>query len=301
MNILLTGASGMLGSYLYPLLKEDNVVTTLQREGADICCDLIKSVPDFGDKAFDLVVHTAGSSDESEAFSLNHDGTQRLLDALQQNPPKEFVYISSWEVYSPDSGENVPEDHQLWAASKVGQAKARAEELVGRWCADRNVLLTIIRPARMFGKGLKGEMASLFADVINGRFLHVRGNEARISIICASDVAYAIKKLHSIGGIYNLSDGKEATWLELAEAMSANSGAMKRQITLPEKWAVLAWRLVPWIPAVRASLSPEILNCRRKSLTLASDLIKATLADWNPFPTLEVISRENKEYQYIDA
>lgn len=300
MNILLTGASGMLGRYLHPLLKEYNVVTTLQREGADICCDLTKGVPEIGDKAFDLVVHAAGTSDEIEAISLNYEGTRRLLDALCKNPPKEFVFVSCWEVYSPDSGENVKEDHPLWAATKVGQSKALAEELLIKWCDERGVILTIVRPARMFGKGMKGEMARLFNDVINGRFLHVRGNEARISIVCASDVADAIKNLHSIGGIYNISDGKDTSWLELAEAMSANSGAMKRQITLPEKYAKLAWKIVPWLPAVKASLSPETQSYRRKPFTLSSERIKATLLDWNPYLALEVIRRENKKYPYID-
>ncbi len=49
MNVLITAASGMLGGYLLPILKnEDNFVTTLQRHDADIVCDLTKASPDFG-------------------------------------------------------------------------------------------------------------------------------------------------------------------------------------------------------------------------------------------------------------
>lgn len=300
MKILLTGASGMLGGYLLPILKDDNVVTTLQRHDADIICDLTKDTPDFGQKTFDLVIHAAGSHDETDALDLNLEGTQRLLNALSDNPPKEFVYLSSWEVYSPDSGEDVKEDHQLWASTKVGQSKARAEDLVGKWCAEHEVLLTILRPARMFGKGVKGEMKTLFNDVINSRYIHVRDNNARLSLVCASDVAEAIKNLHSVGGIYNVADQAGASWIELAEAMSANSGAMKRQTFLPKKWAEVAWKFTPWIPAVKASLSPETLSHRSKTLTLSTDLLKKTLPNWNPFPTIDVISRKNKDYPYLD-
>ncbi len=170
MNILITGASGMLGGYLLPILKnEDNVVTTLQRHGADIICDLTKDIPDFGSKKFDLVVHAAGSHNDADALELNLEGTRRLLDSLASNPPKEFVYISSWEVYSPDSGEDVKENHQLWASTKVGQSKARAEEIVRKWAVEHGVLLTVVRPARMFGKGVKGEMKTLYNKVINSR------------------------------------------------------------------------------------------------------------------------------------
>lgn len=301
MRILVTGASGMLGGYLLPILKnEDNIVTTLHRHDADIICDLTKDIPNFGDKKFDLVIHAAGSHDETDAFELNLEGTRRLLEALEANPPKEFVYVSSWEVYSPDSGEDVKEDHQLWAATKVGQSKARAEEIVRKWCAEHNVLMTVVRPARMFGKGVKGEMKTMFNDVINSRYIHIRGNDARLSLVCAANVASAIKKLHSIGGIYNVSDGKDASWIELAEAMSANCGAMKRQTFLPKKWADVAWKVASWIPAVRTSLSPEVLLRRSKTLTLSDEALKDALPDWNPYPTIEVISRANKDYPYQD-
>ncbi|MDE6741866.1 MAG: NAD(P)-dependent oxidoreductase [Muribaculaceae bacterium] len=300
MKILLTGATGMLGGYLLPMLKEDNEVNTLQRHSADIICDLTSTIPDFDENSFDLVVHAAGSTDDDTALELNLEGTRRLLQGLEKNPPKELVYLSSWEVYSPDSGENVTEEHQTWASTKVGQSKARAEQYVKEWCDQRNVTLTILRPARMFGTGVHGEMKRMFNDVVNSRYIHVRGNDACLSLVCAVDVAEAVKRLHSIGGIYNLSDGKGATWIALAEAMSANSGAMKRQTFLPKKWAETAWKLTSWIPAVRASLSPEILAVRSKTLTLSDFKIRDMLQGWNPYPTIEVINRQCESYPYSE-
>lgn len=300
MKILITGASGMLGAYLLPMLKDGNEVKTLQRHDADIISDLTVSVPYLGNEAFDLVVHAAGSTEDNTALDLNVEGTRRLLQGLEKYPPKEFIFLSSWEVYSPDSGENVTEEHQTWASSKVGQSKARAELLVKEWCDQRNVTLTILRPARMFGTGVHGEMKRLFNDVVNSRYIHVRDNEARLSLVCAIDVAEAVKKLHAVGGTYNISDGKGASWIELAEAMSANSGAMKRQTFLPKKWADTAWKLTPWIPAVRASLSPEVLAVRSKTLTLSDSKIKELLQEWNPYPTIEVISRQCESYPYLE-
>ena len=300
MKILLTGASGMLGGYVLPMLRELGDVTTLQRHDADIICDLTADTPDFGEKTFDLVAHAAGSTEDDIAFDLNLEGTRRLLQGLEKNPPKEFVYLSSWEVYSLDSGENVTEQHQMWASSKVGQSKARAEQLVGEWCGQRNVTLTILRPARMFGTGVHGEMKRLFNDVVNSRYIHVRGNEARLSLICAADVAEAIKSLHAVGGTYNVSDGKDATWIALAEAMSANSGAMKRQTLLPNKWAETAWKVASWIPAVKASLSPETLALRSKTLTLSDSAIREAIPEWSPYPAIKVITRQCESYPYSE-
>lgn len=297
----MTGASGLLGSYLLPLMKEDYKVTTLQRHDAEVECDLASSVPDLSGHRFDLVVHAAGSCAETDALAVNLEGTRHLLQALEGNPPSEFVYLSSWEVYSPDAGEGVDENKQLWASTKCGQSKALAEKLVGEWCADHDVLLTVLRPARMLGKGVKGEMRSMFNDVVNSRYIHIRDNEARLSLVCASDVAAAIKKLHSIGGIYNVSDGRDPRWIDLAEAMSANCGAMKRQTFLPAKWAAFAWRVAPWIPAVKASLRPETLARRSKTLTLSDAAIRNALREeWQPFAAIEVLSRTCKDYPYLD-
>lgn len=300
MKILLTGASGMLGGYLRPILDSLGEVTTLGRSSGNIVCDLASHTPDLCEKSFALVVHAAGSSDESDAFDVNLEGTRHLLEALEKNPPKEMVYVSSWEVYSQDSGEDVEENHQRWASSKTGRSKAQAEDFVGKWCADRGVTLTIVRPARMMGKGVKGEMKRLFNDVIRNRYIHVRGNDARLSLVCAIDVAKVIAALYPIGGTYNITDGKGAKWIELAEAMSANSGAMKRQTFLPEKWASAAWRYASWIPAVKASLAPETLARRSKTLTLSDAALRNAIAEWNPFPTIDVINRSCTEYRYLD-
>lgn len=290
----------MLGRYLHTLLGRDHEVTTLQRADADICCDLRVATPTLAGRKFDLVVHAAGTQEEAEALSVNRDGTIHLLAALEENPPRGLVFVSSWEVYSPDSGENVGEEHQLWASTKVGQSKALAEGLAAEWCKRYGVVLTIVRPARMFGKGVKGEMASLFSDVAASRYIHVRDNDARLSLICASDVAEAIAGLHHAGGIYNLTDGRDARWIELADALSANCGLSKRQIFLPEKWAQAAWRYARWVPAVKASLSPATLARRSKTLTLSTEKITAALPAWHPYKAIDVIARKDKDYPYED-
>lgn len=299
-SFLVTGASGMLGRYLLRRLAGEGDVTTLQRHDADIVCDLGEKIPCLGDKKFDTVFHLAGSCDESDAVKTNHTGTIHLLRALEEHPPKRLVFISSWEVYSPDSGEEVEEGHRLWAATKTGQSKATAETALREWSAEHGVVLTVLRPARMFGKGIKGEMKRMFSDVVSARYIHVRDNDARLSLVCAIDVAEAAARLRGIGGTFNVTDGTGTRWIDLADAMSANCGQMKRQTFLPQQWARTAWRFAPWLLAVKASLDPAVLARRSKTLTLSDTALRTALPDWNPYAAIDVIRRDNKDYPYED-
>ena len=117
MNILLTGATGFLGSIIYKHLHRLNYqITTLGRSKAHVNCALDKSVPGFN-QAFDLVVHSAGKAhsipktekEKSEFFKVNVDGTLNLLRGLENALPKALVFISSVSVYGLANGELINE------------------------------------------------------------------------------------------------------------------------------------------------------------------------------------------------
>lgn len=295
--ILITGAGGMLGSYLLEEFAEEKVSTLGKRQESDYVVDLSKDTPDFEGKKFETVIHTAGCEDGGEAMALNLEGTKRLLKALEDNPPENFVYISSYKVYSRDAGENVTEDANLWASDEVGKSKALAEQYLRDWCETRDVTLSIIRPARMFGNGVHGETLRLFNDALSGKYVHIRGNDAKVSLVCALDVAKAIKEIYTRGGVYNAADPEPVRFIDLVEAMTANAGALKRMTHLPAQWAEWLWRLGRWIPSIDRNLHPSVVEARMKSLTL--DGTRLSKASGHPYhSTLAVISRSHPTYPY---
>lgn len=296
-KVLITGAGGMLGGYLHEAFKLNEVKTLGLNEGADYRVDLRKETPDFSADRFDTVIHAAGTEDEAEAFDLNLEGSRRLLDALEQFPPRYMVFISSFRVYSRDAGENVDEESSTWATDNVGKSKMRAEELMREWCQTNNVCLTIIRPARMFGNGVKGETLRLFNDALSGKYIHIRGNDARISLVTALDVARAIQKVYKNGGIYNAADGRNPKFIEMVEAMTANAGAKKRMTHLPAAWAEWIWRLGRWVSFVNRNLSPETVESRMKTLTLDGRKL-AREADIDYHDTIEVMEHQDPDYPY---
>ena len=287
----------MLGSYVVAQFADTDIKTLGKSRENDFTVDLRHSRPDFNGVRFETVIHTAGTEDADEAMSLNLEGTKRLLSALEEGVPDNFVYISSHKVYSRDAGEMVTEDTNTWASDEVGKSKALAEEYVRKWCDARGVTLTVIRPARMFGNGVKGETLQLFNDALSGKYIHIRGNDAKVSLVCALDVARGIKAVYEIGGIYNAADGHPVKYIDMVEAMTANAGAKKRMTHLPATWAEWVWRLGRWIPSIQRNLAPETVEARMKTLTLDGNHL-AERARLSYHDTLAVIERKDRDYPY---
>ena len=294
---MITGAGGMLGQYICEQFNDSSVKTLGLRDSSDFRVNLTSEMPDFSGERFSSVIHCAGTEEDKDAMSLNYEGTKRLLAALETIPPENFVFISSYRVYSRDAGEDLVEETNSWASDETGRSKALAEDLVKKWCEEKGVTLTIIRPARMFGNGVKGDSLILFNDAISGKYIHIRGNDARISLVTALDVARAIKKIHKSGGLYNAADGMNPRFIEMVEAMSANNGAKKRMTHLPAAWAEWLWRLFRWIPSIERNLSPAVVESRMKTLTLNGSRL-AERAGIAYHDTIKVIDHTDSSYPY---
>lgn len=230
---------------------------------------------------------------------IYNEVSAELLHHLAHRPerPDALVFISTWEVYSPDAGEEIDEGTPAAPATPFGQTCLCMERECLLWGEAAGVPVAILRTGVIFGTGMTGWPNEMFADVIHGRYLHVRGMQGRISTVAALDVARAAKAIAGRDGIYNVADGVGPTWLALAEAMSANAGARKRMITLPEKWAEAAWKYGRQIPAVKASLAPDVLERRSAVCSISPQkIIEATGLKF--FNTLEVLSREASDYPY---
>lgn len=298
-RILITGAGGMLGRYLKEQFGEENSVSLGISPDSDLKVDLTKDIPNLENLSFNIVVHAAGTENNRNAMELNLEGTKRLISLLENTPPSCFVYISSYKVYSRDAGEDLDETTPTWASDETGKSKALTEQFLKEWCEKKNVTLTIIRPARMFGNGVKGETLQLFNDALDGKYIHIRGNDAKVSLVCAYDVARGIKEIYPYGGIYNAADGKPVKLIDMVEAMTANAGAKKRMTHLPASWAEWVWRLGRWIPAIQRNLAPQVVENRMKSLTLNGQKF-AEAAGIEYHDTIDVIERRDKKYPYAE-
>lgn len=121
MNILVTGASGFIGSFIVEeALNRGMEVWAAVRPTSSrkyLTDPRIRFIElDLGDgqrlrqqldgRHFDYVVHAAGATKclhKDDFYRVNTDGTRHLADAirLQREPPRKFVFLSSLSVMGP--------------------------------------------------------------------------------------------------------------------------------------------------------------------------------------------------------
>lgn len=168
MNVLVTGGTGFIGSFLVErLVNRGDWVRCLVLEGESLGRIGQLSVQwHYGDlcrretltqavRSVDYVYHLAGVKqawDEAQYFRVNLEGTKNLLEAcLSENRTlKRFLFTSSQAAAGPShEGRPLTEDDACMPRTAYGRSKRAAEEYL---LAHRSELpITIVRLALVYG------------------------------------------------------------------------------------------------------------------------------------------------------
>lgn len=285
-EILLTGAYGFIGSHIRANAPKNVSITTLGMNTAnDIAVDLSKTSPELSFIP-ETVIHAAGSNSRTKCHEHNVIATRNLCLALEHNPPKNFIYISSAQVYGLRSGMRINELHPVNPITDYGKSKLHAEHIVKEWCRTRNVKLTIIRPVSVIGSGMRGNPGRLEHAISQGKKIIVPEGGLR-SFIHVSDLVSMIFAMIGKEGIFNATDGIDHSPIRMAEALSIKYGQLKPRI-LPSalvKPALICSRL---IPPIRRRLECFVLN-----LTFSGESI-INASGVTPHNALELLKTESR-------
>lgn len=209
-------------------------ISGLNRRGGEYRTDLSTSIPYFSTH-FDLVVHSAGKAhtvpktpkEVAEFYNSNVKGTKNLLSALESDPPRSFVFISTVAVYGLERGEEITEEHPLLGKTPYAKSKMEAEELVETWGAANGIPVLILRLPLVAGPNPPGNLGKMIHGIKSGKYLNINKGMARRSVVLAEDVGYCIIDNTEKTGVYNLSDGIHPSFKELENSISRQLG--KRQ------------------------------------------------------------------------
>lgn len=222
MNILITGANGLLGRNLVEMLSAEHQIYAVVRTRENTCfkCNQNITIIETDLNNLDLTVLPENIDAiyylaQSNRFREFPDGTEDMLainiatplkiaNWAIKNNIKTFVYASSGGVYTnPDKA--LKEFFDINANEKLGfylNSKLSAEMLLRNY-AQMFETFTIIRPFFMYGVGQNKTMLipRLIESVIHEQEITLNGeNGIKVNPIYVTDAAKAVSKILNLKG-----------------------------------------------------------------------------------------------------
>jgi nucleoside-diphosphate-sugar epimerase len=244
MKVLVTGASGFLGSHIVDeCVRSGDDVRVLVRLSSDL--SYLRTVPGidfaFGNltdesaveratSGVDVVYHSAarvldyGSRDQF--WDANVVGTERLLEAARRNGASRFVFVSSpsavmtgEDQFDIDESQPYPERY----LNRYSETKAAAERLI--LAADSPGFTTCaIRPRGVWGpRDRHGFLPKLVAKMLAGKLPDLSGGRTVYTSLCycqnAAQACLLAARSDRVGGkAYFVADGETTdVWALIAE------------------------------------------------------------------------------------
>ncbi len=284
MKVLITGATGFLGSHLAEqLVAQGHEVRAAVRKtsntkfldslGVELAQTKLETGEGFAEAldGVDGVVHGAAivkARRPEEFYTVNAGGTQNVLDAVRKHAPnlKRFVYVSSLEAHGfSEDGSPRPVDAEARPVTHYGRSKLEGEEMV--LAAKDELPVTVIRPPAIYGPR-DTEMFAFF-QVVNRRLMPFMGDKGNtLSIVyapdCAKAIVLAVTKPHDSGRTYFVEDGNVYTQYEMGKHIAEALGKRAFPLSLP----------IPAVTAV-AAMSEAFGKVRGQAVMLTTDKVNA--------------------------
>jgi len=251
--ILITGASGLIGSHLCKKLAEEgrDIVGLVHKAKNPMLSSIPVEVCDMQDyhklsAIFsyyhpDTVLHFAAhlpSTVNPDFIKVNAIGTSNLLDVCYRKGVRNFIYASSMSVYSaPPEYLPVSEEHSTRPDDVYGKTKLIGELLCE--CYSKVMRTMVIRFSSVFGLGDNSRVAHYFMkSALAQQSIQADsdGSQSSDFIYVADAVQGAMLALENgkPGEIYNIGSGQETSVLELANLI-AGLGSPPVEVNLSGK------------------------------------------------------------------
>jgi nucleoside-diphosphate-sugar epimerase len=249
MRVLVTGASGFVGSAVVRLLAADPEFSPIAavRRAAEMAGAVERVVGDLGPRSdwrdalvgVDAVVHCAARAHQlddrspdpvAEFRRINTDGTRRLAQQAAEQGVRRFIFVSSIKVNgeatspgSPFTEADAPAPNDPYGISKL-----EAERVLGDVTNTAGMEVVIIRPPLVYGPGVKGNLRRLMGWIARGVPLPLASVRNARSLVAldnlASAIVLALAHPAAAGRTYLISDQQDLSTPDLIRTIAAGMG-----------------------------------------------------------------------------
>ncbi|MEJ2645625.1 MAG: NAD-dependent epimerase/dehydratase family protein [Gammaproteobacteria bacterium] len=236
---LVTGANGFVGRRLSEQLHDAGarVRALLRRPVAGPWDETIYG--DLGDtcpasewfNGVDTVYHAAGiahsaaqaTSSRDVYFRVNVEGSRELADAAAAAGVERFVYWSSVKAMGEPGEDCVDEDWPYPPQDVYGVSKREAETAVLSVGETTGMHVSVLRPALVYGPGVKGNLFRMMEQIDCGRFPPLPETGNRRSMVHVDDLVQAARLAASTpaarGRVYIVTDGEVYSTRRIYDAL----------------------------------------------------------------------------------
>ena len=212
-KILVTGATGFIGSHLVERLLKDGVglddlrllvvpgvsLTNLPRRKFEIIWGdirdkkAVKKAVNEVETIYHLAAKTVFEGETYKDFKgVNVDGTRNLLEAARNQAIQKFVFFSSISVYGLPAycGERINCD-ETWPkkpAEDYGKSKLEAEKLLIKAHKNWNIPYVIIRPTTVYGPRDHQGILELYRAIKGHYFFRIGDGNSKMDYVFVKDL-----------------------------------------------------------------------------------------------------------------
>jgi nucleoside-diphosphate-sugar epimerase len=205
-------------------------------------------------------VHTTPGHPTHEYYETNVLGAISVCDFAERHNIIEIIFTSSISVYGPDE-EKKDEETILTPNSAYGYSKMMAEKIHHSWFnRSINNVLTIVRPAVVFGPGEGGNFTRLATMLNKGFFVYPGRKDTIKACIYVDDLLFAIEAARHTTNNLELLNGaylERYTLEDIIEAFKAEHFPEVRLFMVPKFVVIAAAKFFNVMNFMNVGIHPE--------------------------------------------
>jgi nucleoside-diphosphate-sugar epimerase len=237
-KVLITGASGFVGSNLKEYLTTSHEIETMSVR--------YKFNQQFDVKA-DAMIHLAGKahdlkkvSSPTDYYEANFELTKQLFDSFLVSKASIFIFMSTVKAVADEVEGILTEDTAPNPKTHYGIAKQQAEQYILSQELPQGKRVYILRPCMIHGPGNKGNLNLLYQLVSKGLPWPLGAFKNQRSFLSIENLWFVIKELLENtavpSGVYQVSDDVSLSTNELINLLSISLDKKNRVLNIPAYW-----------------------------------------------------------------